>query len=191
MAGTRSLTDEEVTLVLSKLGNNRDRCLFILGLKTGFRISELLSLKVSDVYQNETVVNYVRIARCHMKGKRESREVPLHPMAQAALRSLLAEGKRLHPSEYLFQAHKPRGETKAISRVQGYQILKNAFVDAGLFGDQFATHSMRKTFARKVYAHTGNDIVATADALGHKGIGTTGKYLEVNKPAIQAAILAD
>ena len=45
------LTDPEVATVKDAFVRTRDKALFILVLKTGLRISELLSLKVSDVYQ--------------------------------------------------------------------------------------------------------------------------------------------
>jgi integrase len=52
MKGCRPLTDEEVVLVQQSFGGiyaARDKALFLLGVKSGFRISELLSLQVGDV----------------------------------------------------------------------------------------------------------------------------------------------
>jgi hypothetical protein len=46
-----------------------DRALFVLGVKMGFRISELLSLTVGDVWQHGCFVDYVAIQRRHMKQK--------------------------------------------------------------------------------------------------------------------------
>jgi integrase len=51
MKGCRPLTDEEITLLSRSFGGTyaaRDRALFILGLKSGFRISALLSLRVGE-----------------------------------------------------------------------------------------------------------------------------------------------
>ena len=49
MAGCRPLTDAEVQVVEQTFVNARDRALFVLGVYTGFRISELLSLRRGDV----------------------------------------------------------------------------------------------------------------------------------------------
>jgi integrase len=49
MPGCRPLTDDEVDLVLQSFGGRyalRDRALFCLGIYTGFRITELLSLRL-------------------------------------------------------------------------------------------------------------------------------------------------
>lgn len=54
MKGCRALTADEVVRVSQAFHGTyaeRDRALFILGIKTGFRISELLSLGVGDVWQ--------------------------------------------------------------------------------------------------------------------------------------------
>jgi integrase len=55
MKGCRPLTDTEITEVLQSFAGRyalRDKALFVLGLLSGFRISELLSLRVQDVYRH-------------------------------------------------------------------------------------------------------------------------------------------
>jgi hypothetical protein len=47
----------------------RDRCLFIVGIHTGFRVAELLSLTVGDVWQHNRIPDHVTVQRCHMKRK--------------------------------------------------------------------------------------------------------------------------
>jgi integrase len=92
MKGCRPLTDTEVALVQASFGGKyaaRDRALFVLGVKSGFRISELLSLQVGDIYQHGRVVDRVTVQRRHMKQKREGRTVLLHPDAKAALATWL------------------------------------------------------------------------------------------------------
>jgi integrase len=84
MKGCRALSDEEIQRVLGSFrGRNaiRNRCLVLLGIKSGFRISELLSLKVCAVWQMGQVVERVTVDRAHMKKKREGRTVLLHPDA--------------------------------------------------------------------------------------------------------------
>ena len=52
MKGCRPLTHEEAEAILESFGGGtatRDRCLFVLGTLSGYRISEMVSLKVGDV----------------------------------------------------------------------------------------------------------------------------------------------
>lgn len=89
MKGCRPLTDREIDEVLQSFGGRyarRDRALFLLGVKTGFRISELLSLTIGRVLQHGRVVERVSVSRRHMKKKIEGRTVPLNPQAAEAVR---------------------------------------------------------------------------------------------------------
>jgi integrase len=88
MKGCRALSDEEIARVREAFRGTyaaRNRALFVLGVKPGFRISELLSLRVGDVWQAGEFLVRVAVPRRHMKGKREGRSVVLHPEAKAAL----------------------------------------------------------------------------------------------------------
>jgi site-specific recombinase XerC len=87
MKGCRPLSDEEVKVISHSFGGTfgkRNKALFILGVCSGFRISELLSLTAGDVQQHGKIVDHMTVARRHMKKKTEGRTVPLHPEAQAA-----------------------------------------------------------------------------------------------------------
>ena len=58
MKGTRPLDNNEIRLVSACFSGTfeaRNRGLFMLGVSTGGRISELLSLTIADVYQNRRV----------------------------------------------------------------------------------------------------------------------------------------
>jgi len=192
MKGCRPLKDSEIKKILNSFWGkyaNRDRALFVLGCKSGFRVSELLSLRIQDVYQHGEIVDRVTIERRHMKKHIEGRTVLLHPDAKKALTVLIDEMKhsgQAAADNFLFQSRKGG---KSISRVQAYRILKNLFDECGING-KVATHSMRKTFADRVYKHLGNDIAKTQKALGHKSINSTVSYLSFSESEIDDAILA-
>lgn len=181
----RPLEKKELLKIINVLKCPRDRCFFIMGLKTGFRVSELLSLKVSDVYQFGQVTDTVTVQAKNMKGGIKGRTVPLHQDAKNAVLELLGSGE-VNIDHFLFKSR--HGENQSIKRGQAYVILKNAANALGLTGF-IGTHSMRKTFARDVYDKLGKSIFKTQKALGHKNITSTISYMEVDQDEIDAAFL--
>jgi integrase len=193
MKGCRPLTEAEVDLLQRSFGGvyaARDRALFLLGVKSGFRISELLSLRVRDVAPHGRVVDRVAVQRQHMKNQREGRTVILHPDAKAALAAWLLTLRQwpgFTPQTYVFRSRK--GQNRAISPVQAWRILHQAVTTNELSG-KVGTHAMRKTFAHRVYEKLNHDLMKTQRALGHKNVNSTISYLSFAQEEIDAAILA-
>ena len=189
MSGCRALTDAEVALISRSFGGRyaaRDRALFLVGVHTGFRISELLSLRVGDVWQYGRLTEAVSVARRHMKRKRQGRTVDLHPVAQQAILAWLGQQPLpWHPEMFLFRS---REDNRPLQRIQAWQILHDACVSNQLQG-RLGTHSMRKTFAARVSdAKTGN-MKTVQTLLGHADLSSTGKYLESASPEELRAIV--
>ncbi len=183
MLGCRPLSESELELMLSDRGrlSERDKLLLILGVQTGYRISELLSVVVRGVMGGALYV-----AKRQMKGQQQGRSVPLRSETQARIAAYVqAEG--LRPDDYLFQSRE--GRNRPISRSQAWRILVAAAERCGLTG-KIATHSLRKTFAHRVHKRLGSDVVKTQKALGHKNVNSTVAYLSVDSEEIAAAILS-
>ena len=176
MIGAKPLTNTEVELILSYLKTPRDRCLFTLGLKTGYRISELLSLTWSDILQYGVIRDAITVERKSMKGKGRSRTVVLHADAKEAL------------TRYKDSVPLAIGRVFPISRIQAHRVLKEAAHKARITG-KVSTHSMRKSFAKRVYEALDKDLVATQRALGHKSVSNTVSYLSFDQEDINKAIL--
>ncbi len=193
MAGCRPFNRDEVQRVLSHFQGEsvlRDQAIFLLGIRSGFRISELLSLRLTDVISRGEIVDRVRVERRYMKGKTSSREVILHPEAKSALATWinhLRQTESVTPETYLFLSRK--GENKPINRKHYFRILKAACEKAGVTG-AIATHSLRKTFANRVYEKLNFDLVKMQKALGHRNISSTIHYLSFRQEDVDAAILA-
>jgi site-specific recombinase XerD len=200
MKGCRPLSDEEVKLISQSFSGTfgkRNKVLFVVGYRTGFRISELLSLTVGDVQQHGKIVDHVTVARRHMKKKTEGRTVPLHPEARAAL-SVWLEGLSkmlkgaLDPQTPVFCSRvrdTATGLRRAISREQAWRILKEAFASNELTG-KLGTHAMRKTFANRMYDKLNRDLMKVQRAMGHRNINSTVAYLSFREEDIDDAILA-
>lgn len=177
MIGCRALTDPEVTKLLSKL-SYRDATLFTLGLKTGFRITELLSIKINDLYEHTGALKTsLVVSRASMKGKLSSRAVPL---SKDTLELLKVYVDTVSSQTYLFQSQKG----SKLSRIQAWRSIHNAAKDAGLTG-KIATHSARKTVAKKAYEASGKDLVLTQKIMGHKNVSSTISYLNVDVESLK------
>ena len=153
----------------------------MLGVSTGGRISELLSLRIGDVYQNHAAVTDLLFDRSIVKGGEVSRAVPINRDGRQAIDDLVA----WHQEQYgntednrpLFPSRHKSG-TVPLHRQTAHQMLKKSFIAAGLNG-KIATHSLRKSFAQRVYEQS-NDIYLVKELLGHKNVSTTQQYLGVN-----------
>lgn len=171
MIGCKPLTDVEVAALCKHL-SIRDLTLFKLGLSTGFRITELLSIKIADLYEyNGSLKTQLLVTRKNMKGKKRSRGVPLGATVQGILLQYLPT----LPAGQVFLFQSNRGQ---LSRYQAWRAIKSAAVKAGLTG-KIATHSMRKTIANKAYTSSGKDLVLTQKLLGHSNIQSTISYLNI------------
>ena len=192
MKGTRPLDNNEIRLVSACFDGTyevRNRGLFILGVSTGGRISELLSLRIGDVYQNGKAVSDLLYDKSIVKGGEVSRAVPVNTDGMRAIDDLI----RWHREQYrntrasrpLFPSRNGKGR-KALSRREAHTVLKTAFLMAGLNG-HLATHSLRKSFAQRLYEQTG-DVFVVQEMLGHKSIATTQKYLGVDYATVRDAL---
>ena len=192
MKGTRPLDNDEIRRVSTCFTGTyqiRNSGLFILGVSTGGRISELLSLRVGDVYQNKKPVGDLLYGKSIVKGGEVSRSVPVNADGRRSIDELVNWHRRHYGSiaskRPLFPSRHKSG-TVPMHRQTAHAILKTAFIEAGLNG-HIATHSLRKSFAQRLYDKTA-DIYMVQELLGHKNISTTQKYLGVNYADAKAAV---
>jgi len=192
MKGTRPLDNDEIRRVsncFDGIFEARNRGLFMIGVSTGGRISELLSLRVGDVYQNGRPVTDLLYSKSIVKGGEVSRAVPVNRDGRQAIDDLISWHidyyGMMEADRPLFPSRNGQGE-KRMSRRTAHDVLKRAFEAAGLNG-HLATHSLRKSFAQRLYDRTG-DIFAVQEMLGHKSVTTTQKYLGVNYANIKEAV---
>lgn len=189
MKGCRPLKAFEVRQCVKTFqGRYKDRnaALFVLGICSGFRISELLSIRVRDIIQYGKVIGRLRVQRGNMKGKKSSRDVELTKPAEKALLRWIKEGLwgqgHIDPDTFVFRSQV--GRNKPISRRQAARILETNFKHNQMTGP-LATHSMRKTFANEM--HDGfleraktekiDPYFLLANAMGHENPANTKRYL--------------
>ena len=192
MKGARPLSNNEIVLVAEQFTGTyatRNRSLFMLGVSVGGRISELLALTIGDVWQNHQPVKDLLFLRDIVKGKENARMVPVNADGRKAIADLIS----WHNEQYgTLEKERPlfvsRKGNAAMTRKTGHIVLKEAFEKAGLNG-KLATHSLRKSFAQRVYDASG-DVVLVQELLGHADISTTRKYLGVSYQKAQRVVEA-
>lgn len=201
MKGCRPLTLDEVRRASRAFGGYhavRNHCLFVLGVNAGFRISEMLSLRIRDVVRGRLVVREVAVPRRAMKGKREGRTVYLAPVARQAIwrqiDALHAAGS-WHVDTFLFRSRNARN--RPIRRETAWRILQEAFGSVGIVG-KVGCHALRKTFANMVYEFMLARVVSgepvdpfyeVVKALGHADPKSTTAYLAFRNERVRAAVL--
>lgn len=190
MPGCRYLTDDEIRRILRMqcrdLKDSRDRLLFVLGITTGFRISELLSIKYKDVWDFDKlcVKCELKVDKQYMKGKKASRVIPIGDLLAKEIKEYILKSiLKINRNSYLFLG--PYNPDKAISYRAAIKALKILLTNAGINVEgngRLGTHCLRKTFAKNVRDLTGNDLVEMQRCLGHKNINSTTSYVEDCKP---------
>jgi len=163
MAGRRALTPLEERMLLSVVRElpPRDRCLITAQWFTGFRISEILSLTVGSVLRNGEIVSKIGVAPRNMKGGYgRTRWIPILPELHRALFSYLGWLRmrlELSPAMPLFISREgdSEGNLRPLTRESARRIMHAAFAAAGVENDgRLGTHTLRKTWARKVYKNS-------------------------------------
>jgi len=92
MTGSRPLTESEIQNILQAFTGKyeiRNRTLFLLGLNTGARISELLALDIGDVWRYSRAVEIIYLQKRHTKGKLVGRQITIKRGAQQAIAELI------------------------------------------------------------------------------------------------------
>ena len=159
MKGTRPLDNQEILLVsacFDGIFEARNRGLFMLGVSTGGRISELLSLQISDVYQNRAAVTDLLFDKSIVKGGEVSRAVPVNRDGRQAIENLVSwhneQYGKLDVTRPLFPSRNGQG-SKRMSRRTAHNVLKAAFIAAGLNGTPRDTLHAKELRAAALRSH--------------------------------------
>lgn len=157
--------------------NERNYILFLFGIYTGLRISDILSLRVADVKGKKFLV--IKESKTKRK-KNNTRTIELNPTLRKALRSFL---KDREGHEYLIKSRV--GKNKAITRERAYDILREV---ADIFEiESLGCHSMRKTLGFHIY-HQTKDIVTVQKVLNHENPKHTLRYIGIEQDQVNTTL---
>ena len=176
-----SLSEDQVNALLdspdsASVKGLRDRAMLELLYATGLRVSELISLRESQINLRAGLV------RVMGKGSRE-RIVPMGEVAQNWLQRFLEQGRpelvKGAASDLLF----PGRGGKMMTRQTFWHIIKRCAAVAGIT-QALSPHTLRHAFATHLLNH-GADLRAVQMLLGHANLSTTQIYTHVARERLQ------
>ncbi|MGS2777465.1 site-specific integrase [Robertmurraya sp. GLU-23] len=150
----------------------RDYFLFVFGINSALRISDILQLKVMDVRDKDYIT--IREKKTN-KAKRFKINITLRKVIDEYTR-------RMGDDEWLFPSRK--GD-KPITRVQAYRVLNKASDKVGL--EEIGTHTLRKTFGYHFYQKS-KDVALLQNIFNHSAPSVTLRYIGINQDMMDEAI---
>ncbi len=150
--------------------SERDYLFLVLGLNTTLRISDLLSIRVSNLLNRKGIVKEHLELKERKTGKR--RRIFINSGLRDMISSYIIENDLKSKNFIFFSEHDKR---KHIDRIRAWRILKKAAKECGI-KENIGTHSLRKTFAYQAYLET-KDIALIMKELNHSSLENTKRYL--------------
>jgi integrase/recombinase XerD len=160
------LSKEEVKLLIETTSNLKHRTILAVIYSAGLRISELISLKPSDIDPNRKQIRIL--------GKGNKYRYTL--LSTNTLDMLRTYWRAYRPVMYLFEGH-IKGEPVSRSTVQ--VVFRKAITRAGI-NKQATIHSLRHSFATHLLEN-GVNLKIIQSLLGHSSLRTTSIYLHVTR----------
>jgi integrase len=148
-----------------KENNERNYILFLLGIHTGFRISDILRLRVKDVQGWNIFIKE--------KKTKKPKDVKMSNELKKAIRNYIKDKPK---NEYLIKSR--NGKNKPLSRGMAYVIIQQIADEFGL--ERLGTHSLRKTYGYNHYMKF-KDVASLQEMLNHSHPKETLLYIGINQ----------
>lgn len=180
------LTLDEVERIMEAINlelpeGQRDHCMIELLYSCGLRVSEICTLKLSDLFLDE---GFIRIIG---KGNKQ-RIVPISKRAIRELHNWFDTRRQINvrpeDEDYVFVSAR-RG--RHLSRITVFHNIKQYVAAAGI-GKEVSPHTFRHTFATHLL-EGGASLRAIQVMLGHESIGTTEIYTHLDSRHLRRQVL--
>ena len=153
--------------------SERNYMIFILGINTGLRVSDLVKLRVKDVKEREHII-------ITEKKTGKDKRILITDVLKRELKSYI---QNKDDEEYLIKS--THGENKPLSRYMVYYILRETAKKCGL--REIGTHTLRKTFGYHFYKKEKN-IAMLMDLFNHSSEKVTLRYIGINQDILDRAM---
>ena len=155
--------------------NKRDYCIFVVGINVGLRAGDLLSLKIKDVTDGNTIFDTVTIKE-QKTGK--TRNFALNKNAKESIQIYINSLADYDFGDYLFKSRK--GGHLGVRPL--HHIIKTLTKDLGIKGN-FGTHTLRKTMAYHRYINK-VPLETLQKLLNHSSSAITLRYIGITQKVI-------
>ncbi len=152
--------------------NPKYALLFKVGINTGLRIGDIISLKASDIYSEKWKFRDHLIIIEQKTSKQ--RKIKLNETLRKCLNAYV-KSHNLSMEDYLF--HSQKGGY--VGRIQVYKVLKEGASVLGI--ENFGTHSLRKTWGYWTYKISKYNIGLIMDTFNHSSPSVTLRYIGINQ----------
>ena len=171
----------QIKNLLRGQGRYRDLFLFVVGINTALRISDLLQLKVGHFLNEKGNIRSRFWIKEQKRGKRH--EITINQSIREALTEYLKKYPYIAKEGENFLFFNPK-TNKPIKRGQAWKFITNICTEVGLQGN-FGTHSLRKTWGFHARMQ-GVDLALIMHKLNHESIAYTKRYLGITDDELQA-----
>lgn len=181
MAGqARILSPREISAIFKVLQRPRDKAIFAVGIYTGLRVGEIVSLRTDQLFTTAGNVRHVLKVKRTKKKNTVFNDIPVHPKLKKTLLDYhddTESGAWLFPSEASSSGH--------LTRAQAHNILTAAFQMLAL--EDASTHSMRRTCLTNM-SRAGVPLRTIQEISGHASLSDLQAYLAVDPDDKRRAI---
>lgn len=166
-----------------KTQNVRDYCLFVLGINSGLRVSDLLNLSIGDVLDKKGRVK----DRISIREKKtdKTKDFPINDNSSKAILEYLSHRGPYEGEDPLFLSRKGEGP---IQRAQAWKVIRDVARQVGIT-ERIGTHTLRKTFAYHAYQN-GHDITRIQKLLNHDSPATTLAYIGITQDELDQVYIS-
>ena len=147
--------------------------MYMVGIYSGLRISDILRLQVRDVKYKDKI---------KIREKKTGKE-KIFPVNKELYDVL--ETYCMGKADYEYIVPSGRVKNAALSRQQAYRIIREAGEAFGL--DNLGTHTMRKTFGYHFYMQT-KDVVLLMRIFNHHDESKTLRYIGIEQTTLDQAM---
>lgn len=162
----------------------RDLLLFVVGINSALRISDLLQLQVSHFLDEQGRIRHRFWIKERKRGKRH--EVVINTSIREALEEYLVAFSDIGDDKdnYVFFNSTANDYSSPIKRGQAWKLITSICHEAGLSGN-IGTHSLRKTWGYHARM-SGVDLALIMHKLNHESIAYTKRYLGITDDELEA-----
>jgi integrase/recombinase XerD len=165
----------EIKTLIDAVKNIKHRTIIMLLYSTGMRLSEIASLKITDIDSK-----IMRIKVVQGKGAKDRFTI----LSEQVLQELRAYYIIYRPKIYLFNGSRS-GVPISMRNIQ--HLVQKGVAQIGLDSKNYTVHTLRHSFATHL-VDNGADLHTVKELLGHSNLQTTMRYMHLTSTRIQGIV---